>query len=453
MCFELLDRKRLGPWLVSLLLVGLAAGGTGLGAWLPSQAAGDEPTRELPPRPLTLRGNDPLIRHALEALDRGRTIFRYDRFGSQAFFSGALGLEEILGQVTPRQALALGVKVDAESLPRPIQQAVQQGAVDLDDPAVTRLLFRYSAVVGVVTRVEGEGLADLGITCALCHSTVDDSVAPGIGRRLDGWPNRDLDVGAILALAPNVQPFVHLLGVDAETVRAVLRSWGPGRFDAHLNLDGQAFRPDGGSASVLIPPAFGLAGVNLSTYTGWGSVPYWNAFVGNLEMNGRGTFFDPRLEDPEQFPVASGVGFAREDSAQDLVTSKLADLQFYQLALAAPEPPAGSFDLDAARRGEDLFLGRAGCATCHVPPLYTEPGWNLHRPEEIGIDGFQAERSPTGRYRTTPLAGLWTHTRGGFYHDGRFDTLAEVVEHYDRVFDLELSMAEQRDLVEFLKSL
>lgn len=445
-----------GPWLLGLFLVGSAAALVGVGVWAPPSAvAGDsfEPTLEFPPRPPILRGSDPLIRDTLETLDRGRTVFRHDPLGSQAFFTGALGLNQVLAQVTPRQALELGVQVDIESLPLAIQQAVRQGAVDVDDPAVTRLLFEHRAVVGVVARVEGERLQDLGITCALCHSTVDDSVAPGIGRRRDGWANRDLNVGAILALAPNVQPFVDLLGVDEETVRTVLRSWGPGRFDAHLNLDGKAFRPDGESASVLIPPAFGLAGVNLSTYTGWGSVPYWNAFVGNLEMNGQGTFFDPRLRNPERFPVAAGAGFARADAGRDLVTSKLADLQLYQLALRAPTPPAGSFDAAAARRGETLFLGKAGCATCHVPPLYTEPGWNLHLPEEIGIDGFQAERSPTGRYRTTPLAGLWTHTEGGFYHDGRFDTLLEVVDHYDRVFELDLSTDERGDLVEFLKSL
>ena len=240
----------------------------------------------------------------------------------------------------------------------------------------------------------------------------------GSASALDGWANRDLNVGAIIGLAPNLQPIADLLGVDVATVRTVLASWGPGKFDAHLNLDAKAFRPDGGSAAVLIPPAFGLAGVNLATYTGWGSVTYWNAFVGNLEMSGVGTFFDPRLRDAETFPVAAASDFADVRDDPDLVTGILAPLHYYQLSLPAPTPPPGSFDPEAAARGKELFGGRAQCATCHVPPLYTEPGHNLHTPEEIGIDDFQASRSPTGSYRTTPLKGLWTHTKGGFYHDG-----------------------------------
>jgi len=220
-----------------------------------------------------------------------------------------------------------------------------------------------------------------------------------------------------------------------------------------LNLDGQAFRPDGGTAAVLIPPAFGLAGVNLATYTGWGSVTYWNAFVGNHEMGGLGTFFDPRLADAEQFPVAAANGLDQVANDHDVITKKLAALHFYQLALPAPKPPPGSFDEAAAARGGLLFRGRAECARCHVPPLFTEPGHNLHAPEEIGIDGFQASRSPTGRYRTTPLRGLWTQVKGGFYHDGRFATLLDVIDHYDGVFALGLSAGEKRDLVEYLKSL
>ena len=355
--------------------------------------------------------------------------------------------------VTPRQALALGVKVDAEALSRPVVDAIGRGAVDLDDPAVTRLLFEQFAVVGVVAQVEGEELREVGITCALCHSTVDDSVAPGIGRRLDGWPNRDLDVGAILALAPDLSAFTELLGVDDATVRSVFESWGPGRFDAHLNLDGKAFRPDGESAAVLIPPAYGLAGVDRATYTGWGSVPYWNAFVGNHEMHGLGTFVDPRLEDGERFPLAEESGLARVRDRPDLLTPRLPDLHLYQLALPAPSPPEGSFDPDAAARGADLFEGNARCARCHVPPLYTEPGYNLHTPQEIGIDAFHAERSPTGKYRTTPLRGLWSRSRGGYYHDGRFATLGEVIDHYDGLFGLQLSATERDDLVEFLLSL
>jgi cytochrome c peroxidase len=233
----------------------------------------------------------------------------------------------------------------------------------------------------------------------------------------------------------------------------VLQSWGPGKFDAELFLDGKAFRPDGKTAATLLPPAFGLSGVNLHTFTGFGSVTYWNAFVANLEMHGQGTFYDPRLEDAAQFPVAARAGFGNVRNNPDLVTPKLAALHFYQLALPAPEPPAGSFDRAAAARGKVLFTEKAACARCHVPPLYTEPGWNLHKPEEIGIDSFQSDRSPERRYRTTPLKGLWSHAKGGFYHDGRFPTLEAVVDHYDGFQALGLSAAEKSDLVQFLKSL
>jgi hypothetical protein len=287
---------------------------------------------------------------------------------------------------------------------------------------------------------------------------VDDSFAPGIGHRRDGWAARDLNVGAIIALAPNVQPLVDLLGlvhptIDAATVRTVLRSWGPGKFDAELLMDGKAFRPDGKPAATLLPPAFGLAGVNLHTWTGWGSVTHWNGFVANLEMQGQGTFYDPRLNDAIKFPIAALSGAGNVRHKPDFVTAKLAPLQVYQLSLPAPQPPDGSFSAAAAKRGKALFEGKADCSRCHVPPLYTEPGWNMHKPEEIGIDSFQADRSPDERYRTAPLKGLWTHGKGGFYHDGRFATLDDVVRHYDQFFALGLSTAEEADLVQYLKSL
>jgi hypothetical protein len=292
------------------------------------------------------------------------------------------------------------------------------------------------------------------MSCAVCHSTVDDAFAPGIGHRLDGWPNRDLNVGGVISLAPDLSAYTSLLKVDEATVKKVLASWGPGKFDAELNLDGKAFRPDGKAAATLIPPAFGLAGVNLHTWTGgWGTVSYWNAFVANLEMQGQGTFFDARLSNVAQYPVAARAGFGNKRSNPDMVTSKLAALQFYQLAIPAPTPPAGSFDRVMASRGQAIFSGKATCAKCHVPPIFTEPGWNTHKPAEIGIDDFQANRSPDKTYRTAPLRGLFAHSKGGFYHDGRFATLSDVVEHYDRHFKLNLSEQEKRDLVEYLKSL
>jgi hypothetical protein len=298
----------------------------------------------------------------------------------------------------------------------------------------------------------GGALGSVGIQCALCHSTVDDSLAPGIGGRLDGWPNRDLNIGAIIALAPDLIVVTNLLGVDDATVRTVLNAWGPGKFDAELFLDGKALRPDGKTGATLIPPAFGLAGVNLSTWTGFGSVTYWNAFVANLEMHGKGTLYDPRLNDPAQFPVAARAGFGNTRNSPDLITPKLAALHFYQLAIPAPKPPDGSFDAQAAGRGEAVFNGR-GCAGCHVPPLFTEPGWNMHTAAEVGIDDFQANRSPDKRYRTTPLRGLFTRQKGGFFHDGRFATLREVVDHYNGAFGLGLSDQEKSDLIEYLKSL
>jgi hypothetical protein len=246
-----------------------------------------------------------------------------------------------------------------------------------------------------------------------------------------------------------------LLGVSEDAVKDVLAAWGPGRFDAELLLDGKTARPDGGVAAVLIPPAFGLAGVNLHTSTGWGSVTYWNAFVAVLAMQGKGTFVDPRLNDATRFPIAAANGFADVRRTPDEVTPKLAALHSYQLALAAPRAPKDSYDHAAAERGKQLFAvdGKAKCATCHVPPLFTEPGWNLHTPEEIGIDAFQANRSPEGRYRTTPLKGLWTHAKGGYYHDGRFATLGDVVQHYNQHRGLGLSSTEIDDVVEYLKSL
>jgi len=401
--------------------------------------------------------------NALESIARGRQTFRFDTFGDEAFWSGALRLHEAIAGsahggvgpgVSPHTALAVGLKVDVDRLPRSVRNGLRAGTIDLEDPAVTLALLRLNAVLGVKgTFGNGGNLTAVGIECALCHSTVDDSFAPGVGHRLDGWANRDLDVGQIAALAPDLSAVAALLGVSEDTVRTVLRSWGPGKFDAELFLDGKAFRPDGKSAATLIPPAFGLAGVNLHTWTGWGSVTHWNAFVANLEMHGSGTFYDPRLDDAAQFPIAAANGFGNVRNTPDLITGKLADLHLYQLAIPAPSPPAGSFDHAAAARGRVLFAGKAQCATCHVPPLYTEPGWNMHTPAEIGIDSFQADRAPDHRYRTAPLKGLFTHGKGGYYHDGRFPTLLDVVNHYDGVKGLGLTPAEKADLVEFLKSL
>ena len=421
------------------------------------ELSGSSSARE---QPQAASGNQAVQTQATQLVDQGRQIFRFDTFGDEQFWGDSLKLHRAVAGaanggvgpgLSPRAALGVGLKVDVDALPPELQQALQRGEVDLDDPAVTLALLKLQAVVGVTGFFDSSGgLRSMGIQCALCHSTVDDAFAPGIGHRLDGYAARDLNVGAIVSLAPDLRPVARLLGTDVATVKKVLAAWGPGKFDAELFLDGKGFRPDGKTAATLIPPAYGLAGVNLHTYTGWGSVPYWNAFVANLEMHGQGVFYDPRLDNAKQFPVAARNRSGHVTSSPDLITPKLAALHFYQLALAAPKPPDGSFDPAAAARGARLFRGKAECATCHVPPLFTEPGWNLHTPAEIGIDRFQADRSPTHRYRTTPLKGLWAHQKGGFYHDGRFATLGEVVDHYDRFFDLGLTPRENQYLAQYL---
>ena len=396
-------------------------------------------------------------------IQQGRNTFRFDTFGDEAFWGDTLHLHKAIEGakfggvgpgVSPAAALSLGLKVDVDALPASVIQALKQGKVNLNDPAVTLALLKLNSVVGITAHFNNDGtMKSIGIQCALCHSTVDNSFAPGIGHRLDGWANRDLNVGAIVAAAPNLQPVAALLGTDQATVRKVLNSWGPGKFDAELLLDGKAFRPNGKPAATLIPPAFGLAGVNLHTWTGWGSVPYWNALVANLEMHGQGDFYDSRLDNAAQFPIAAQNNFGHVRHKVDLISPKLPALHVYQLSLPAPAAPAGSFNNAAAARGATVFRSKARCASCHVPPTFSEPGWNMHKGSDVCIDDFQADRAPDHAYRTSPLKGLWTHTKGGFYHDGRFATLMDVVNHYDSCFSLGLGSGEKQDLVQYLMSL
>jgi hypothetical protein len=427
-----------------------------------------------------------IVANANEFIDEGRSTFRFDTFGDEAFWGGALQLQQAikgsaLGGVgpgiSPSTALSLGLKVDVDALPQPLINKLKQGKVNLDDPATTVALLKLNAVVGLQGFFQGDNLNSVGITCAICHSTVDNSLTFGVGHRLDGWANRDLDVGKIVAAAPNLSPFTNLLGVSDATVRAVLNSWGPGKFDAELFLDGMAFNPqqvtDGVvtgtnvSGATLLPNAFGLAGFNQHTWTGaWGTVTYWNAFVAALEMHGVGRFFDPRLNNAAKFPIAAANGFAdlpHISPDDDRITKKLPSLHFYQLAIPAPAPEPGvDFDAAAAARGDELFSGKAGCNNCHVEPLWTEPGWNLHTPAEIGIDSFEADRAPDGVYKTMNLAGIFIRengvfmspaNKGRYYHDGRFATLLDVVNHYNTRFSLGLTAQEKADLVEYLKSL
>ena len=407
---------------------------------------------------------DPITDNANKMLAEGKQTFRFETFGDEAYWTDALQLNKAItgeknggvgGGLSPKAALAAGLKVDMDVIPADVAAAIKAGKVNLDDPAVTLTLLQLNAVVGVKGTFDNDKrLVSIGLTCASCHSTVDDAFAPGIGHRLDGWANRDLNVGAIVSMAPNLQPITDALGVDVATVKKVLASWGPGKFDALLNLDGKAFRPDGKSAATLIPEAFGHAGHTLHTWTGgWGDVTYWNAYVANLELAGKGTFFDERLNNAKKYPVAAKTGAGNKRNNPDMITSKLAALQFYQLAIPAPKAPDSIYNKEAAARGMVLFSAKAKCASCHVPPLFTEPGWNTHKASDIGIDDFQSNRSPDNTYVTQGLKGLWTHMKGGFYHDGRFATLMDVVNHYNDFKKLALSDAEKKDLVEYLKSL
>src|SRR5215467_14177064 len=430
---------------------------------------------------------NPVAQNAVNKVLQGEQTFRFDTFGDESFWGGTLKLHQAIEGarlggvgpgVSPKTALAVGLKVDIDALSSNLVQQIEKGRVNLNDPAVTLALLKLNAVVGLTGVFNSSGtLSSIGIQCALCHSTVDNSASalcagqitpnPGtgcIGHRLDGWPNRDLNVGAIVALAPDLSVLANLLSTDQATVRTVLNSWGPGKFDAELLLDGKAFNPqqvtDGGtptkvSGASLIPPAFGLGGVNLHTWLGWGSVPHWNAFVANLDMHGKGRFFDPRLNNPLQFPIAAANGFGdlpHINPDDDLITSKLAALQLYQLSIPAPDATV-PFDKAAAARGDELFSGKAGCNNCHVEPLWTEPGWNLHQPTDVCIDSFQADRGPDHRYRTSPIGAISTHFKGGFYHDGRFADLNAVVDHYNTCMNLGLTASERSDLVRYLLSL
>jgi cytochrome c5 len=346
----------------------------------------------------------------------GQKIFRFDTFGDEQVWTDKLRLHEVVEKnVDPTTALKVGLKVDAEVLPPGILQKV-----DLKSPATTVALLKMNAVVGLQATVDANNhITRLGVTCALCHSTVDNSVMPGIGRRLDGWPNRDLNVGAIIALSP-------ALPADK---KAVYNSWGPGKYDPRYNQDGK-------NTPLVLPPAYGLAQIKNETYTAEGPISYWNAYVAVTQMGGHGNFSDPRL----------GIEVKH---SPDLVTSKLPALRAYQHSLPSPPPPAGSFDAAGAERGRAVF--DKSCASCHVGGSGTDNNnGTLHAPSDTGVDGAYAARTANKAYRTTPLRALWQHPP--YFHDGSAATLADVVTHYNRVLKLGLSAGQQRDLVEYLKS-
>ena len=406
--------------------------------------------------------------------EQGKAIFRFDTFGDEDYWGGKLQLHKAIEGAALRRRRPRCQPEDGPYRRRPEgrrrcppeRSSVQlkRGKVDLDSPATTLALLKLNAVVGVKGFFnKGGSLRSIGITCAICHTDVDNSFAAGIGKRLDGWPNQDLNIGLIVSLAPNLAPAAEqILGASdpatIATLKKVLLSWGPGFYDAEVNIDAKGFRPDGKSAAVRIPAAYGHLGQNLHTWTGgFGNVTYWNAYVANLQMHGKGNFNDERFNDPAKYPAAVRGGFFKVRNDPDLVTPKLAALHYYQLSLQAPKPPKGSFNARAAERGEAIFNGQGKCSECHMPTLYTDAGYNAHTPTEMCIDSFQADRGPTGAigstYVTPQLEGLWARSKRGFFHDGRFPTLLAVINHYDACFTLGLRPDEKRDLVEFLKSL
>lgn len=359
---------------------------------------------------------------------QGKDIFRFDSFGDEVYWTDTLRMHEVIESgVSPKTALAVGLKVDSDALPESVKSALAAGQVNLDDPATTVTLLKLNAVVGIkgtVTAVAGKDrLTRVGITCALCHSTVDNSFAPGIGKRLDGHANRTLNVGAIVALSPAV----------SASLKQVLNSWGPGKYDPRINFDNK-------NTPIVIPPAYGLRNVAKETVTAEGPVSYWNAYVAVTQMHGQGSFSDSRL----------GVNVVR---SPDLVTSKLPALAEYQFSLDAPAPAVGSFDAAAAGRGQVLFNGSAKCATCHNPNTsFTDVNaGKLHDPAETAMSAAYAERTTQKRYRTSPLKGVWEHAP--YFHDGSAADLDAVVTHYNGALALGLSAQQKADLVNYLKSL
>jgi hypothetical protein len=370
----------------------------------------------------------------------GQQIFRFDTFGDEQLWTNVLRMHEVVATVDPATALSVGLKVDVDALPSQLTRALRARQVDLTNPMVTTELLKLNAVVGLKGEVnQNDQITSLGITCALCHSTVDNSLAPGIGRRLDGWANHDLNVGAIIALSPS--------RVLPDALKDELRTWGPGKYDPrHHAFNGTGLIPlNSPTLPIVIPSIFGLKGVQFETYTADGPISYWNSYVGVGQMGGHGSFTDQRI----------GVSITQ---TPDLVTPKLAALLDYQLQLRAPDPPAGSFDRDAANRGRRLFRDEARCSTCHQGPNFTDvlsgptPSVPfLHDPAEVGMDPGYAERTATGKYRTTPLRALWQHAP--YFHDGSAPDLLAVVNHYDQLFGLNLTAAQKADLVAYLKSL
>ena len=375
-----------------------------------------------------------------QLVQQGQQVFRFETFGDESFWTDVLKMNEVIEtSVSPTTALSVGLKVDAEALPAAVVAGIQNGSISLEDPQTTLALIQLNAVVGIKGTVSNKPdgtlkLDRMGVSCALCHSTVDNSFAPGIGKRLDAYPNRDLNPGLIIAMSPAID----------QAKKDVYASWGSGKYDPRYNHDGL-------NNPTVIPPAFGLYGIPKAIFTGDGDVQhepagpvaYWNRYVAVTQMHGHGYFEDARLN--------WSVDYREGD---DLVTDKLPALQAYQYSIKAPKPPAGSFDLAAAARGKVIFSGKAQCATCHSGPLLTDNtiDGRLHpQSASVATDKDYVNRSATKQWRVTPLKGVWQHAP--YFHDGSAQTLADVVERYNQVKKLNLNTTEKADLTEYLKSL
>ena len=449
----------------------------------------------------------------------GQQTFRYDTFGDETFWTDVLKMNQVIeSAVDPLTAASVGLKIDAAALPAEVVAGVAGGTIPLDDPQTTLALLSLNAVVGVKGQVskgpDGRLRLDrVGITCALCHSTVSRDLqvtAPGqagarinlagiVGNRLDGWPNRDLQPGTIISLSPALTP-----GQKA-AYASWAKSYGPGFYDPRFNANtdpgtNPALNPDidanikaylaAGGRPVVIPPAFGLVGLTKSIFTGdgdtahepAGAVSYWNRYVGVVQMHGHGRFFDERLLiNGKPLTVDHRVG------GDDLITAVLPQLEAYQWSIAAPTlgldgtkwGVTPDLSPQAVARGKALFEGQARCASCHTGPSFTDVNtYGLHPASDgVALDTNYIRFSATRQWRTTPLKGIWMHPP--YLHDGSgalnrttgkcmdgsdIGTLASatdrvrqdlacVVNRYSTRLNLGLTDAQRVDLVEYLKSL
>ncbi|MEO8859270.1 MAG: hypothetical protein ABI343_19975 [Burkholderiaceae bacterium] len=458
-----------------------------------------------------------------QVVTAGQQTFRYDTFGDETFWTDTLKMNKVIETaVDPLTAASVGLKIDVSALPADVVKGVVDGTIPLNDPQTTLALLSLNAVVGVKGQVskgvDGKLHLDrVGITCALCHSTVSKdlqvtapdpanpagpriSLAGIVGERLDGWPNRALQPGTIISLSP------ALTAVQKAEYASWATKFGPGFYDPRINVNTDpgsnpavgpnidanvaAYKAAGG-IPVVIPPAFGLVGLSKSIFTGDGDTAhepagptaYWNRYVGVAQMHGHGTFFDERIIiNGKPLNVDHRVG-------DDLITAILPQLEAYQWSIAAPAigthgtkwAVASDLDTQAVTRGKAVFEGPAKCSSCHSGSSFTDVNtFGLHPASaSVALDKNYIKFSATKQWRTTPLKGIWTHPP--YFHDGsgalntttakcmdgsdigslagaadrvRQD-LACVVNRYNdpKQLNLGLTDAQRVDLVEYLKSL